>query len=67
MNEDDEERYPGITLWQFLIGILKSIVWFEMWPIYRWTDLHSSPNEKEVKKRGDEPGKTQAADSQEKP
>jgi hypothetical protein len=66
MHEDDEERFPRITLWQFLVGILKTIVWFEMWPAYRWNDLQSSSGEKEVKKRVGEPGKAQAADSQEK-
>jgi hypothetical protein len=67
MNEDDEERFPRITLWQFLVGILKTGVWFEMWPIYRWNDLQSSPSDNKTKKRVGEPGKTQAADSKDKP
>jgi hypothetical protein len=66
MHDDDEERFPRITLWQFLIGILKTIVWFEMWPAYPWNDLQSSSGEKKAKKRVGEPGKVQAADSQEK-
>jgi hypothetical protein len=49
MHEDDEERFPRITLWQFLIGILKTAVWFEMWPMYRWNDLQGSPKEKQMK------------------
>lgn len=67
MHEDDEERFPRITLWQFLVGMLKTIVWFEMWPIYRWNDLQSSSSDKKTEKRVGKPGKTQAADSQEKP
>jgi hypothetical protein len=64
MHEDDEERFPRITLWQFLGGIVKTIVWFEMWPLYRWNDLQSSLNEKRAKRWGDKPEKTQAADSE---
>jgi hypothetical protein len=54
MHEDDEERFPRITLWQFLVGILKTIVWFEMWPIYRWDDLQSRSDEKTAKREADE-------------
>jgi hypothetical protein len=63
MHEDDETRFPRITLWQFLIGILKTVVWFEMWPLYRWGDLQSSHD----KKRADDSGKAQPSDRQANP
>ncbi|MBM6583991.1 hypothetical protein ILT44_27710 [Microvirga sp. BT689] len=67
MHEDDEERFPRITLWQFLAGILKTMIRFAMWPAYRWNDLQSSLSEKKAKKRVGEPGRTQAVDSQDTP
>lgn len=67
MHEDDEERFPRITLWQFLVGVGKTIVSFEIWPTYRRKYLKSSPSGKKAENRGGGPGKTQAADSQEKP
>jgi hypothetical protein len=66
MHEEAEERFPRITLWQFLVGILKTVVWLEMWPIFWWNDLQSPPGEKKAKERVGESGKKQAADSQKK-
>ncbi len=67
MHEDDEERFPRITLWQFLVGIFKTVVWFEMWPFYRWDDLHSPAKEKPARKRPHGSGKRHPVSSRESP
>ena len=46
-NEDDEERFPRITLWEFLGGVLGGVVNLWLWP----SSLPEKPEDEKTRKQ----------------